>query len=168
VNNILIGVCIDIGNSAVLQKGDSYYLFPHGDKHYYVSKFPNKNAHKGCFHAELFQLINDINWPHEPEAITPELEREKIYKAPLVWRNPGYKSKELKHYFIKPKTTHCYFYHDKELKEFCGCFPLHWISDFEELDVSAEEIDSENNSFVEEELALFEEVNNGYEQLSLF
>jgi hypothetical protein len=168
VNVIFRGVCIDIGNSAVLQKGERYYLFPNGDKHYYVSNFPNMSAHKGCFHVELFQVINDSDWPQEPEVIVPELDREKVYKAQLVWRNPGYKSKELREYYLKPKRTHGYFYHDKGLNECCGCFPLHWFRDFKELEDITEIDDCEIDNFEEEVIHLVEEVINGYEQLSFF
>jgi hypothetical protein len=168
VINILKGVCIDIGNSAVLQKGESYYLFPHGDKHYYVSIFPNKNAHKGCFHAELFQLARENDWPEEPEEIVPELDREKVYEAQLVWRSPGYKSKELRKYYLKPKRTHGYFYLDKDLNECCGCFPLHWFRDINELEDITEKDVCEIDNFEEEVMHFVEDVINGYEQLSLF
>jgi hypothetical protein len=80
----------------------------------------------------------------------------------------GYRSKELREYYLKPKRTHGYFYHDKDLNECCGCFPLHWFRDFKELEDITEKEDCEIDNFKEEVIHLVEEVINGYEQLSLF
>lgn len=62
---MLKGVCKDPGNSNVLVKGTTYYLFPAGTTHYYVSKFPNKNAHRGCFIKTLFDLISGYVEPED-------------------------------------------------------------------------------------------------------
>jgi hypothetical protein len=169
---MLQGICIDPGQTVVLEKGKSYFLFPNGTKHYYVSKFPNRNAHKGCFEAIYFQIIKKEEWPQKPERLSISLDPEKIYKANLIWRKPGYKSTELKEYYVRSKTTNGYFYPDSNLKECGGCFPLHWFDDFKEVDltINEPEIIDFDNEFVESELILVENVpeNINFEQLSLF
>jgi hypothetical protein len=110
---MLEGVCIDTGQTVVLEKGKSYFLFPNGTKHYYVSKFPNQNGHKGCFQAIYFQIIKKEEWPQEPERLSIILDQEKVYKANLIWRRIGYKSTELREYYVRPKATHGYFYQER-------------------------------------------------------
>jgi hypothetical protein len=169
---MLQGVCVDSGQSAVLEKGTSYYLFPNGSKHFYVSKLPNASAHKGCFQAKYFQVIDKELWPEEPEIVAHALDTEKVYKANLIWRKPGYRSTELKTYYVQPKMTHGYFYHDSNLKRCGGCFPLHWFSDFQEydLDIIDQEVPEFDIDFEETVPILVESDPNlsNYEQLSLF
>ncbi|MBO0962515.1 hypothetical protein J1P26_22735 [Neobacillus sp. MM2021_6] len=169
---MLQGICIDTGYTAVLQKGTSYYLFPNGDNHYYVSKFPNEGAHMGCFQERYFQVLEEEQWPDEPEIRLVSFDPEKLYKARLIWRKRGYKSVELKNYYIKSKVTHGYFYSDMALKECRGCFPLHWFTDFQEtiLDIIDQEIPDFDIDFEENDLILVEsepEIVN-YVQMSIF
>ncbi len=166
------GICINQGQTSVLEKGKSYFLFPNGTQHYYVSNFPNQNAHKGCFQMKYFQLVQKEEWPAEPEMKDLSLDREKVYKANLVWRKPGYKCVQLKDYYVQPKNTHGNFYKDSNLKKFGGCFPLHWFTDFTEVDPDANEpdifdfvIDSEETGLL---LAAIEPETINYVQLSLF
>lgn len=171
-NLMLQGVCINSDQTAVLEKGTSYFLFPNGAKHYYVSNFPNQNAHKGCFQAKYFQIIEKEEWPQEPEIITNTLDPEKIYKANLVWRRPGYQSTELKEYYVKPNATHGYFYYDIHLKECGGCFPLHWFANFVEVEqeVIEPEISDFDIDFEENDLFLVENEPKiaNYVQMSIF
>jgi DNA polymerase len=51
------GICTKPPDSMVLQKGETYYLFPNGPDHVYVSKFPNQDAHMGCFELKHFEVI---------------------------------------------------------------------------------------------------------------
>ena len=106
------------------------------------------------------------------------MDPDKVYRAFLFWRKPGYKGTELKEYYLKSKKTHAYFYHDEGLTRCAGCFPLHWFSVFEEMVEGEEEILDlidqkvpdldikfhENDSF----LAESEREETNYEQLSLF
>lgn len=131
---MLQGVCIDNSQTTVLEKGKSYFLFPNGAHHYYVSIFPNQSAHKGCFQSRYFQIIKKEEWPQEPEIKLLNLDPEKLYKAKLIWRKPGYKMVALKEYWIKPSKTHGDFYHDRELEKLGGSFPLHWFEDFEKVE----------------------------------
>ncbi|MCM3651308.1 hypothetical protein [Metabacillus litoralis] len=147
------GICIDTQNTMVLSEGESYYLFPNGPDHYYVSRFPNEDAHTGCFQAKHFQLIE------EEDVTMPYIDREKVYFAHM-YRKEGYPSLELKEYFIKPKKTHCSLYEDRALTEFKGCFPLDWFTDFEEI-----VLEMEDNVPIVEEI-VFESTENG--QLVLF
>ena len=154
---MLTGICIDPGQSAVLEKGTRYYLFANGPKHFYVSKFPNQGAHNGCFQAKYFQVSEKEDWPMEPDSVEVALDPEKIYKANLTWRKPGYQFVELKEYYIRPNGTHGFFYHDRDLKKCGGCFPLHWFENFEEvkpeIDLQgAEDSDTENRSMTKEEI----------------
>lgn len=129
-------------------------------------------SHKGCFQTKYFQIIEKDIWPEEPEARLVNLDPEKVYKAKLIWRKPGYKSVELKEYFIQPKETHGAFYHDDKLETLRGCFPLHWFSDF--LEVEHGENVAEMTNFVsrinenDQFLAESEPSIANYEQLSLF
>jgi len=135
---VLRGICIDKGDAAGLVEETKYYLFPNGESHFYVSKFPNSEAHQGCFRADLFKIINDNEDPEEPEEKQITLDPTKIYRAKLIWRSPGYRSNnELKEYFIRPLKKHGYYYKDPNLKQFKGCFPLHWFEKFEEVDIQS-------------------------------
>jgi hypothetical protein len=88
VKNLLQGICVDTGETTVLEKGKKYFLFPGGSNNYYVSKFPNANAHTGCFRKSLFQIVQEDEWPPEPPANSiPVLDNSKVYKAKLVRKN---------------------------------------------------------------------------------
>ncbi|MEH7490852.1 hypothetical protein [Neobacillus niacini] len=155
---MLQGICVNSGQSVVLEKGKRYFLFPNGTKHFYVSNFPNKNAHKGCFQTNYFQIIEKEEWPQEPKEMVIRLDPEKIYKANLIWRKPGYKTTELKEYYVQPKMTHGYFYHNKNLIDCGGCFPLHWFANF--VEVNFEENVTEAFDFaieLDERVRIFEE-----------
>ncbi|MCM3705334.1 hypothetical protein M3205_06275 [Cytobacillus firmus] len=168
---MLQGICLDDSQSAVLAKGKSYYLFPNGSSYYYVSKFPNKNAHTGCYEANMFAICEEEIWPEEPEVRKIELDPEKVYKASLIWRKQGYQSTELKEYYIEPKDTHAYFFHDRELNRCGGCYLLHWFTGFVEVTEENEQISEEMVlEFEENDHIYTEDVQefNGYEQLSLF
>jgi hypothetical protein len=157
---MLQGTCIEGGQSAVLEKGKEYFLFPNGPDHYYVSRFPNENAHTGCFQAKYFQLID------EEDLVMPEIDREKVYIAHM-YRKEGYPGLELKEYFIEAGKTHCYLYEDRSLKKCKGCFPLEWLTDFEE--IVPETVESDQ--IVEEtvhKLDDFVQETGEFEQLSLF
>jgi hypothetical protein len=132
---MLQGVCVDPGQTEVLEKGKTYFLFPNDDVHYYVSNFPNINAHKGCFHKKYFQVIERESYPPEPTVRPIHLDQQKIYRADLIWVRPGYKPFTSKEYYIKPRTTHGDCYHDKNLTKLGGCFPLHWFDNFIEIGV---------------------------------
>lgn len=114
------GKCVDNTNLLKVIVGEEYFLFPNGENYYYVSKFPNIKAHIGCYQKERFKEVKYA------------FESNKVYLADLIWRSNGYKSAELKKYFIVSKKSHAFFYHDKDLKKLGGCFPLHWFSNFEE------------------------------------
>jgi hypothetical protein len=169
VKNLLQGVCVDASLTMVLEKGKKYFLFPSGPDHYYVSKLPKANAHTGCFHKSLFKLVQEDEWPPEPSADNvPVLDSSKIYAAKLVWRKRGYEQVKLGMYYLQPSGTHAYFYYDKQLKKFGGCFPLHWFDDFKE--ITADE--DETNEVVFETEALEcetkEEILENYEQMCIF
>ncbi|MBO1515028.1 hypothetical protein [Metabacillus bambusae] len=131
---MLQGICVDTENTVVLQKGESYYLFPNGPDHYYVSRFPNEGAHTGCFQVKHFELID------EEEKAMPGIDRDKVYFAQMYCK-VGYPSFELKEYYIKPRKTHCNLYEDQALTRFKGCFPLEWFTDFEEIVTETNEND---------------------------
>lgn len=154
---MLQGVCVKADSSELLKSGERYFLFPNGPEHYYVSSFPNQDAHRGCYHAERFEIVTN-----------QELHKEKLYKAQLVYREQGYKGVELGEYFLKVKGTHANFYKDSELSRLRGCFPLGWFSNFEEvpLNDSPEEVVSIEEVELEEIYA--EPEPTEYEQLSLF
>ena len=131
---MLQGICVDTGETTVLEKGKKYFLFPGGSNNYYVSKFPNANAHTGCFRKSLFQIVPEDEWPPEPSADNvPVLDSSKIYAAKLVWRKRGYEQVPLTTYYLRPSRTHAYVYRDKQLEKGVGCFPLHWFTEFREI-----------------------------------
>ncbi|PGT77832.1 hypothetical protein COD14_06980 [Bacillus cereus] len=41
---------------------------------------------------------------------------------------------------MKPKSNHYFLWHDRERKKLCGCFPIHWFANFEELPEVQEEV----------------------------
>ena len=166
---MLQGICVDTGETTVLEKGKKYFLFPGGSNNYYVSKFPNANAHTGCFCESLFQIVQEDEWPPEPPVgNVPELDSSKIYVAKLIWRKRGYEQVKLGTYYLQPKKTHAYVYRDKQLNKCIGCFPLHWFAEFREVNVE----ETETNEAVFETEALEcetkEEMPENYEQMSIF
>lgn len=181
-SEMIQGICVDIANTTVLIEGQTYFLFPNGPNYFYVSVFPDSKAHKGCYQSRCFQIIKKIKeeWPAEPKGpcLVSDYDKEKVYKAQLVWRKPGYRGTELKEYFIRLKVEYpeqklkinlvdsCYFYDQYEngqFEGFRGCFPLHWFGEMEEV------LDTYNQEFSEkEQIVCAEPVVNGYEQLSLF
>lgn len=90
-------------------------------------------------------------WPPEPPAYNvPTLDSSKIYKAKLIWTTRAYKT-ELGTYFLKPIEKNAYVfreYRDKQLKKHVGCFPLHWFTDFREVD--ANDVENEMKDDVSE------------------
>jgi hypothetical protein len=167
VKNLLQGVCVDTGETTVLEKGKKYFLFPGGPDHYYVSRFPKANAHTGCFHKSLFQIVQEDEWPPEPSTDNvPVLDSSKIYAAKLIWRKRGYQQVKLGTYYLQPARTHAYVYRDKQLEKCVGCFPLHWFAEFREVDAD------ETNEVVFETEALEcetkEEKHETFEQMNIF
>ncbi|MED1047272.1 hypothetical protein P4T54_22870 [Bacillus mycoides] len=134
------GICIEVDHSALLGINEEYFLFPAKPNHYFVSKFNRKESHFGCYPAERFQVVEKEVWTPEPQVNKPNLDKGLLYRAQLIWRTKGYKNKPLKDYIIKPKGNHCLFWHDRERKKLCGCFPIHWFVNFEELAAEQEEI----------------------------
>ncbi|WP_339148376.1 hypothetical protein [Sutcliffiella sp. BMC8] len=150
---MLQGICVKADSAEVLSKGENYYLFPNGPEHYYVSKYPNQGAHKGCYHAERFKLKhNEI-----------ELHKDRLYSAELIYTYPGYSTKLFQRYFIRPSKTHCYFYKDAEQQKLMGCYPKEWFKDFEEIEsvVESEQADVSDFDIQEDKPEMME-------QLSLF
>lgn len=160
---MLQGICVDNQNSMVLRVGERYFLFPNGKEHFYVSRFPHKGSHTGCFQTKHFRI--------EELRLNPE----KVYKASLMWTGPGYRSStELKDYYIVPRKTHGYFYTDITLKKCEGCFPLAWFTNFEDVVTGSEdnvfELDEAVTELLESELISPISVHESerFEQLSLF
>lgn len=168
---MLKGLCINKGNTTVLTVGKQYFLFPNGEHHYYVSMFPNQRAHKGCFESSLFQLISDNDQQGKEIALSMNLDKDKLYRARLIWKREGYNSIELKEYFLVPHKTHADFYDDQALKVCRGCFPLHWFTDFLEVAYIIEETEKEKEIAVNcKKLVPPENENQDetYEQLTFF
>lgn len=46
--------CINANNLTVLEVGATYYAFPVSAEHAYISRFPNQQAHTGCFSLSRF------------------------------------------------------------------------------------------------------------------
>jgi hypothetical protein len=134
----LRGVCINPERTDLMEKGKTYYLFPNGPDHVYVSRFDNPGAHFGCFERSRFNELTEEKqadpWPPEPPVIIPNLDREKLYKARLIWRESFYKGKELGEYYITPLESSCFFYRNPGKERFCGCFPIHWFEGFAEVE----------------------------------
>ncbi|MDQ0176018.1 hypothetical protein [Bacillus chungangensis] len=130
---MLQGIYLEIDNNPTgLIPGEKYYLFPNGSNYYYASRFPSEGSHMGIFQARRFRVIEEEEWPPEPALVIPELDKGKVYKARLIWRQEGYKNVKLQEYFIRRSKTHCHFYNDPEFKKYRGCFPLHWFENFRE------------------------------------
>ena len=165
---MLKGICVDVGGTTFLEKGKTYFLFPNGPRHYYVSRFPKAHAHMGCFRSSLFGIIQEREdeWSPEPPADSiPTLDRSKVYTARLIWRERGYVSVPLATYYLKLLDTHAYFYYDSSMKQLGGCFPLHWFQDFREV------CTAETNSQIIKEAdseTFYREPSGTFEQMCIF
>lgn len=51
------GICIDVGLSAILQQGRTYFLKSHGKRNFYVSNFNNPKSYFGSFRKGQFKLV---------------------------------------------------------------------------------------------------------------
>jgi hypothetical protein len=174
------GKYIGPDNLLSLKREETYYLFPHGHSHFYVSRFPNQGAHTGCFERTLFSINTETTsyLTGEPERIPFSLDCTKIYKAKLVWRPVGYKSTALKTYYVSPKKTHGYFFEDAALTKCRGSFPLHWFEDFKEVTNIIEETEKKEEKFsLKKDIETVNELQEyetesenvlAFEQLSLF
>ncbi|KAF0817667.1 Phage protein [Bacillus sp. ZZV12-4809] len=158
-----------IGSDKVcsLNKEYTYFLFPNGPNHYYVSRFNNPNAHFGCFDCDWFHILEEEDYASEPPRTNIDLEQGKIYKAKLFWRRAGYCNILLTHYYLLPQITHAHFYEDIELTKCKGCFPLHWFKDFKEVSYIIEETGSNHSPFTFS-IASEESSDITFKQLTLF
>lgn len=157
--------------SEVLTAGNYYYLFPAGGQSYYVSNFPNKGAHTGCYQVAYFDDVSEvIEEAHKEEDKTSgtPLKEGKYYTADLIYCKPFYTT-PLTRYYLQAGKTHAFFWKDPNLKVFRGCFPLEWFDHFKRFEPIITEEEAASISEPEEELideeleAVFES-----EQLSLF
>jgi hypothetical protein len=165
----LQGVCVDASLTMVLEKGKKYFLFPSGPDHYYVSKLPKANAHTGCFHKSLFQIVQEDEWPPEPSADNvPVLDSSKIYAAKLIWRKRGYEQFPLATYYLRPSRTHAYVFRDRQLEKCIGCFPLHWFAEFREMNADEDEINEVVLETKTLEREIEEEKPEMFEQMNIF
>jgi hypothetical protein len=166
---LLQGICVDASLTMVLEEGKKYFLFPGGPDHYYVSRFPNANAHTGCFRKSLFQIVQEDEWPPEPAADNvPALDSSKIYAAKLIWRKRGYQQVKLGTYYLQPVRTHAHVYRDKQLKKCVGCFPLHWFAEFREMNADEDEINEVVLETKTLEREIEEEKPEMFEQMNIF
>lgn len=134
----LQGICIEITTSTNLEKGEVYYLFPHGPTAFHASRFPRPGSHFGTYQRRYFEIIDKSKeeWPPEPPKPLEilALDKDKIYEAQMVWRSKGYSyGTDLGIYYIKPVgLSDCYFYRDAALLHPKGRFPLHWFENIRE------------------------------------
>lgn len=164
---MLQGVCVDPGQTAVLEKYKKYYLFPNGINHFYVSNFPSNCSHMGCFQSAYFQILKKEEWPPEPAVKSVILDPQKVYSAKLIWRKPGYKFVELKDYYLRLCKTHVDVFKEINLSQYCGCLPVHWFTNFREIETETAGIEP----VLEENVPICTESEpkiTKYEQLSLF
>ncbi|MFL0364593.1 hypothetical protein ACH0BF_16435 [Pseudobacillus sp. 179-B 2D1 NHS] len=54
---MMIGKCVDQELAGSFP--EFVYLFPNGSDYFYVSQFPNKYSHTGCFEARKFHVIKE-------------------------------------------------------------------------------------------------------------
>ncbi|MFS0749540.1 hypothetical protein [Oceanobacillus sp. 1P07AA] len=62
-------VCIDATNSNVLQEGVHYFVFPHGETSFYVSKLNKKSSHTGSYSKDRFKVVEVQQEIPEPEKV---------------------------------------------------------------------------------------------------
>lgn len=73
--------CIDEVGSQVLERGKEYYAFEASWQHVYISNFPNKRSHMGCFHKDRFRELQHSEPPKPLKRV--ELEKDKWYTAEI-------------------------------------------------------------------------------------
>lgn len=122
---------------------------------------------------QCLNIVANNDFRGKDKNVPVSLSKNKIYRAKLIWRKEGYKSIELKEYYLVPRNTHADFYEDPYLKVCKGCFPLHWFTGFLEVGYIIEETRNEKEIVVDcSKLVLplpeEEELNEEYEQLALF
>lgn len=81
-----------------LDREKTYFLFPLGESHYYVSKFNNINAHQGAFRQCLFTVsecsddvkeavpLEDLKQKKEANIDEKNVENECIDLPPERWQ----------------------------------------------------------------------------------
>lgn len=81
--------CIDDSHSNVLEKGVTYYAFPHTASAYYVSKFPREGASFGAFQRDRFEFAAEQQEQQLVER--PSLDDGHIVQARYIGNNPHFK-----------------------------------------------------------------------------
>ena len=101
--------CIDATNISVLSAGSQYYAFPVNSSHAYISKFPNENAHSGCYSLSRFIEVPTV------------IEQ----KEPYVYHYFVYATKKtLLVYGFQVSNQLIAIYKDAQIKQFIGCVPV--------------------------------------------
>ena len=162
---MLVVECIDATNISVLLAGSKYYAFPVNSSHAYISKFPNKNAHTGCYSLTRFVEV--------PQVIKQ--------KEPYVYHYFVYATKKiLLVYGFQVSNQLIAIYRDAQIKQFIGCVPVERCTAFQKLEpvtswgsyqVSSGGIrlsDAEGVLEVCNEVIVEETGQDQYEQLCLF
>lgn len=52
--------CIDASNVRGLEEKEIYYGFPINESAAYISRFPRKSSHTGCFQISRFEILEEI------------------------------------------------------------------------------------------------------------
>ncbi|MGN4128113.1 hypothetical protein ACMGD3_24365 [Lysinibacillus sphaericus] len=55
--------CVDETNARGLKEKAIYYGFPINESAAYISRFPRRTSHTGCFQLSRFLIIEEINFP---------------------------------------------------------------------------------------------------------
>ncbi|WP_274307473.1 hypothetical protein [Solibacillus daqui] len=103
---MLVVECIDATNVSVLSVGAQYYAFPVNNSFAYISKFPNENAHTGCYSLSRFAEVPQLRKQVEAYEYMYEIAATK--KKFIVY---GF---EASHNLVA-------IYKDKALEQYIGC-----------------------------------------------
>lgn len=81
--------CVDDSHSNVLEKGVTYYAFPHTASAYYVSKFPHEGSSFGAFQRDRFELV--VEQQEQQPMKQRSLEDGHIVQARYLGNHPHFK-----------------------------------------------------------------------------
>lgn len=159
----------------ILPNYERLSLFLVGKDHIYASRFPRKDAHTGCFqksHFQIEEVTETVEWQPEPPEGMVDIERNKIYKAKLIWCWKNSEKMPGKTYFVITRASRSQFdvYKKEDLKGILACCPVRWFESFQAVDhqKEIENVETVPNSVIEENNFEQPEEPQFFEQIKLF
>lgn len=75
--------CVDASNTRGLTVGKEYYGFPINKSAAYISRFPRKSSHTGCFQLSRFRVLKEIRLDEHVQEIPKSKKSDNFTEVQL-------------------------------------------------------------------------------------